>query len=115
MSADIARVPQREFQAVRAYRAAGADGDGLDRLVPGHSIDGPPDVIVVGGRVVSMHPGAMPDAQGVAVKGNKIRIGIDALIAETKADELMIVSDIYDHAARLHSFDLIAASSPVRG
>ncbi|MFW7381930.1 MAG: LLM class flavin-dependent oxidoreductase [Oligoflexus sp.] len=39
---------------------------------------------------------------------NTVRAGIDALIAETKADELIIVSDIYDHTARLHSFKLIA-------
>jgi luciferase family oxidoreductase group 1 len=38
-----------------------------------------------------------------------IRAGMKALIAETKADELMIVSDIYDHTARLHSYELIAA------
>ena len=39
-----------------------------------------------------------------------VRAGIDALVAETGADELMIVSDVYDHAARLRSFELIAAS-----
>ena len=39
-----------------------------------------------------------------------IRAGIDALVAETGADELMIVSDVYEHAARLRSFELIAAS-----
>ena len=39
-----------------------------------------------------------------------VRAGIEALVAETGADELMVVSDVYDHAARLHSFELIAAS-----
>ncbi|MES2626542.1 MAG: LLM class flavin-dependent oxidoreductase [Pseudomonadota bacterium] len=39
-----------------------------------------------------------------------IRAGIDALVAETHADELIIVSDIYDHATRLRSFELIAQS-----
>jgi luciferase family oxidoreductase group 1 len=39
-----------------------------------------------------------------------VRAGIDALTAETGADELMIVSDVYDHSARLRSFELIAAS-----
>jgi luciferase family oxidoreductase group 1 len=38
-----------------------------------------------------------------------VRTGIDALVAETGADELMVVSDVYDHAARLRSFELIAA------
>ena len=37
-----------------------------------------------------------------------VREGIAALLAETQADELMIVSDVYDHAARLRSFELIA-------
>ncbi|NQV78996.1 MAG: LLM class flavin-dependent oxidoreductase [Alphaproteobacteria bacterium] len=37
-----------------------------------------------------------------------VRAGIDALIAETGADELMIVSDVHDFAARLRSFELIA-------
>jgi luciferase family oxidoreductase group 1 len=36
-----------------------------------------------------------------------VRAGIEALIAETGADELMIVSDIFDHQARLRSFELI--------
>ncbi|WP_045837639.1 LLM class flavin-dependent oxidoreductase [Hyphomicrobium sp. 99] len=38
-----------------------------------------------------------------------IRAGIDALVDETRADELMVVSDVYDHGARLRSFELIAA------
>ncbi len=36
-----------------------------------------------------------------------VRAGLDALIAETGADELMIVSDVYDHQTRLRSFELI--------
>ncbi len=34
--------------------------------------------------------------------------GLDSLIVETGADEVMIVSDIYDHAKRLRSFEIIA-------
>jgi luciferase family oxidoreductase group 1 len=37
-----------------------------------------------------------------------VRHGIEQLVAETGADELMIVSDVYDHARRLHSYELIA-------
>jgi luciferase family oxidoreductase group 1 len=40
-----------------------------------------------------------------------VRDGIDALIAETGADELMVVSDVYDHAGRLRSFELIAGAA----
>lgn len=38
-----------------------------------------------------------------------VRDGMAALVAETRADELIVVSDIYDHAARLRSFELIAS------
>ncbi len=37
-----------------------------------------------------------------------VRAGIEALVAETGADELMIVSDIYDHGARLRSLEIVA-------
>lgn len=37
-----------------------------------------------------------------------VRSGIDALVKQTGADELIIVSDVFDHAARLHSFELIS-------
>ena len=37
-----------------------------------------------------------------------VATGIEKLVAETGADELMIVSDIYDHQKRLRSFELIA-------
>jgi alkanesulfonate monooxygenase SsuD/methylene tetrahydromethanopterin reductase-like flavin-dependent oxidoreductase (luciferase family) len=39
-----------------------------------------------------------------------VRAGMDALIAETSADELIIVSDVFDHEARLRSFELITAA-----
>lgn len=37
-----------------------------------------------------------------------VRRGLDDLIKETEADELMIVSDVFDPAKRLRSFELIA-------
>ena len=43
-----------------------------------------------------------------------VRRGIASLVAETEADELMIVSDVYDHEARLRSFELIAAAVQVQ-
>ena len=42
-----------------------------------------------------------------------VHSGIDALIAETRADELMIVSDVYDHATRLCSFEIIANAARI--
>ncbi|MHA6688290.1 LLM class flavin-dependent oxidoreductase [Mesorhizobium sp. A556] len=37
-----------------------------------------------------------------------VRSELQAFIAETGVDEVMIVSDVYDHQARLHSVELIA-------
>ena len=37
-----------------------------------------------------------------------VRQGLGRLLAETKADELMVASAIYDHAARLRSYEILA-------
>jgi len=37
-----------------------------------------------------------------------VRAGLDAFIARTGADELMITSQIYDHGARLASYEIVA-------
>ena len=47
-------------------------------------------------------------ARSIVGSPDTVRSGIEALVAETGADELIIVSDVYDHAARLRSFELIA-------
>ena len=50
-------------------------------------------------------------ARSIVGSPDTVRSGINALVAETGADELMIVSDVYDHAARLRSFELIAGAA----
>ena len=47
-------------------------------------------------------------ARSVVGSASTVRAGLQAFIAETGVDELMIVSDIYDHKARLRSVELIA-------
>ena len=47
-------------------------------------------------------------SQTIVGSAATVRSGIAALLADTGADELMIVSDVYEHAARLRSFELIA-------
>ena len=37
-----------------------------------------------------------------------VRAGIDAFLALTQVDELMVTAHVFDHAARLRSFDLVA-------
>ncbi|MBN9002858.1 MAG: alkane 1-monooxygenase, partial [Rhizobiales bacterium] len=40
-----------------------------------------------------------------------VRANVASLIEQTAADELMIVSDVFDHTARLHSYELIAQAT----
>ena len=54
-------------------------------------------------------------ARSVIGSPETVRAGIEAFVAETGVDELMIVSDIYDHAARLRSFEIIAAAGREAG
>ena len=54
-------------------------------------------------------------ARSIVGSPRTVGAGIEALVAETGADELMIVSDVYDHAARLRSFELIAEAAKSGG
>jgi alkanesulfonate monooxygenase SsuD/methylene tetrahydromethanopterin reductase-like flavin-dependent oxidoreductase (luciferase family) len=37
-----------------------------------------------------------------------VRRGLDGLLRQTGADEIMVTAQIYDHAARLHSFEIVS-------
>src|SRR5260370_37533746 len=45
-------------------------------------------------------------ARSIVGSSDTVRSGLDALVAETGADELIVVSDVYDHATRLRSLEL---------
>jgi luciferase family oxidoreductase group 1 len=47
-------------------------------------------------------------ARSIVGSPQTVRAGINALVKETAADELIVVSDIYDHPTRLRSFEMIA-------
>ncbi len=47
-------------------------------------------------------------ARSVVGSPSTVRAGLEKLVQETHADELIIISDVFDHAARLRSFELIA-------
>jgi luciferase family oxidoreductase group 1 len=44
-----------------------------------------------------------------------VREGLDAFLAETGADELIVAAAIHDHAARLRSYELLAEATGIRG
>ena len=47
-------------------------------------------------------------ALGMSLVGDKekVRHGLESVLRETQADEIMVNGQIFDHQARLHSFDL---------
>jgi luciferase family oxidoreductase group 1 len=48
-------------------------------------------------------------ARSIVGSPDTVRAGIESLVAETGADELIVVSDVYEHSARLRSFEIIAS------
>ena len=50
-------------------------------------------------------------ARSIVGSSDTVRKGIGALVEETRADELIIVSDVYEHAERLRSIELIAQAA----
>ena len=48
-------------------------------------------------------------ARSIIGSPDTVRQGVEALVKETGADELIVVSDVYEHSARLRSFELIAS------
>jgi luciferase family oxidoreductase group 1 len=74
----------------------------------------PPD----DGFVERLTPGdrrLLDDMLSYSVVGSPatVRGGLEAIVARTGADELMLASQIYDHAARVRSYELAAAGVPV--
>lgn len=43
---------------------------------------------------------------------SKVRHGLQSLLRETQADELMVNGQIFDHQARLYSFEIVAGLQP---
>jgi alkanesulfonate monooxygenase SsuD/methylene tetrahydromethanopterin reductase-like flavin-dependent oxidoreductase (luciferase family) len=50
-------------------------------------------------------------ARSIVGSPETVRKGMAALVGETQADELIVVSDVYEHAERLRSFELIAEAA----
>ncbi|MEJ0064694.1 MAG: hypothetical protein WDM85_04055 [Caulobacteraceae bacterium] len=60
--------------------------------------------------------GLSPDMQGAlaaAVVGDRrqVREGLEAFAAQTRPDEIMVTAQIYDHAARVRSFEIVARAA----
>ena len=81
----------------------------LRRGRPGHL---PPPAETLGGLATELELAGAGHALRYSVVGSPetVRAGLAAFADLTRADELMVTSQIHDHAARLRSFELVAAA-----
>jgi luciferase family oxidoreductase group 1 len=70
----------------------------------------PPPVESMAGRWSDLEKAQLESALACSVVGSPetVRRGLEAFIARTKADELMVTGQVFEHAARLRSFEIAA-------
>jgi luciferase family oxidoreductase group 1 len=80
------------------------------KLIRGQPIFTPKPVATMDGLWSEMEKQIVESKLNVAVVGGPetIRRKLRKFLADTQADELMITSDVYEHAARLRSFEIAA-------
>jgi alkanesulfonate monooxygenase SsuD/methylene tetrahydromethanopterin reductase-like flavin-dependent oxidoreductase (luciferase family) len=79
-------------------------------LMRGQSLVQRPPVKTMDGLWLPHEKEAVGDFLGLAMVGSpaKIRGKLEVLIEQTQADELIFTCDLYEHADRLHSYELLA-------
>jgi luciferase family oxidoreductase group 1 len=70
----------------------------------------PPPVDDIEARFAASGLSDMPGASAAAVVGDheEVRRGLASLVAKIQPDEIMVTAQIYDHAARVRSFEIAA-------
>jgi luciferase family oxidoreductase group 1 len=94
-------------EAQRLFTSAQQQFVQLRRGTPGPL---PPPVDSMAGRWTDDERAGVEQALARAIVGDRaaVRAGLKALAESTGADELMLTAQIYDHAARLRSFEIAA-------
>jgi luciferase family oxidoreductase group 1 len=94
---------QAEHLATSAYQR-------VLRLIRGQPIFTPPPVASMAARWNEMEEAHVVSHFGAAIVGGPktIRQKLEAFLAETQADELMLASEFYRHEDRLRSYEIVA-------
>jgi luciferase family oxidoreductase group 1 len=105
IAADTDAEARRLFTSVQQSFAA------LHRGRPGLL---PPPVDDVDGYLSPVEQARLSRVLTYAIVGSPetVRAGLERFVAQTAADELMVVSPIYEHAARLRSYEILARAAP---
>jgi luciferase family oxidoreductase group 1 len=93
-----------------AARLFTSQQQGFISLRRGRPVSLPPPVDSMEGRWTPAERAMVEHALREAVVGSPDTVaqGIGAFLQRTAVDELMVTASIYDHAARVHSFELVA-------
>ena len=94
---------QAEHLATSAYQR-------VLRLIRGQPIFTPPPVASMDGLWNEMEQAYVAGHFGAAIVGEPetVRQKLEAFLADTQADELMLASEFYRHEDRLHSYEIVA-------
>jgi luciferase family oxidoreductase group 1 len=76
----------------------------------------PPPLAGFGDRMAPAERAMLDQALACSAVGSPetVRRGVEAFVARTGADELIVASQIYDHAARLRSYEMLAEAEELR-
>jgi luciferase family oxidoreductase group 1 len=107
MAAVAAFAAETDAEAARLFTSLQQSFVNLRRGAPGPL---PPPVDTMDGRWSTVEMAGVGQAFREAIVGSPatVKRGIRAFVRRTGIDELMVTAAIYDHAARLRSFELIA-------
>jgi luciferase family oxidoreductase group 1 len=100
-------VAETDAEARRLFTSSQQSFTNLHRGMPGPL---PPPIDDIDSYWTPMEKLQASRMQRYAVVGSPetVRQGLELVIEQTKADEVMVVSAIYDHAARVRSYELLA-------
>ncbi len=81
------------------------------RLIRNQSVELLPPVDSMEGLLQDFERAAVETKLSAAIVGTEatVKAGLEKLVSETTADEVIVVTDIYDHADRLRSYERVAA------
>ena len=98
---------ETDAEAQRLFTSAQQQFVNLRRGEPGPL---PPPVDTMEGHWSAMEKAGVEHALACSMVGSPatVRHGLDGFLAATKPDEILVTAQIYDHAARLHSFEIVA-------
>lgn len=97
---------QAEYQATSLYQR-------ILSLMRGQTLMQRPPVKSMAGLWLPHEQAAVGDFLGLAMIGSKekIRAKLDVLLEQTDADELIFTCDMYEHADRLRSYEILAEAA----